>query len=94
MNKQELYAVPIPPATDSYSPVSHQNIIENVYEQLDKRGLSVNDEHYNVGRKGQQLIGYVTVGANDTEMEMKLAFRNSYDKTMSVAFVAGSRVMV
>lgn len=94
MNKQELYQVPIPRATDSYSPVSHQNIIETVEEQLDKVNLSVEKSTYNVAREGKQLIGYMDIKSSFSELGMRIAFRNSYDKSMSVAFVAGSCVWI
>lgn len=44
MNKQDLYLVPVPSATDSYAPVSHRNVIDAVYEQLDRHNLSVKKE--------------------------------------------------
>jgi len=94
MNKEELYQVPIPIATDSYSPVSHQNIIETVEEQLDKVNLSIEKSTFNTGREGKQLIGYMDIKSSFSELGMRIAFRNSYDKTMSVAFTAGSVVWI
>ena len=94
MNKQELYQVPIPRATDSYSPVSHQNIIETVEEQLDKVNLFVEKSTFNTGRDGKQLIGYMDIKSSFSELGMRVAFRNSYDKSMSVAFVAGNVVWI
>lgn len=95
MNKLELFDVAIPMATDSYAPVSHQNIIEATYEQLDKYNLRVIGEKYNTSADGKKVIGYYDIerpGSND--MNMRLAFRNSYDKSMSVAFAAGSQVFI
>jgi len=95
MDKLDLYNVRIPASTDSYSAVSHQNIIEAVYEQLDKRNLQVVNEKYNVAANGDKVIGYFDLNYNNnSEMGMRLAFRNSYDKSMSVAFVAGTQVWI
>lgn len=95
ITKEELYKIPVPYATSSYSPVSHKNVIEHIYEELDKHNLSVTSESYRDSRYGQQLIGYMDLAYNnDTEMNMRLAFRNSYDKSMSIAFVAGSSVII
>jgi len=95
MDKLDLYNVRIPASTDSYSTVSHQNIIEAVYEQLDKRNLQVVNEKYNVAANGDKVIGYFDLNyMGNSEMGMRLAFRNSYDKSMSVAFVAGTQVWI
>ena len=95
MDKLDLYNVRIPASTDSYSAVSHQNIIEAVYEQLDRRNLQVVKEKYNVAANGDKVIGYFDLNYNNnSEMGMRLAFRNSYDKSMSVAFVAGTQVWI
>ena len=95
MDKLDLYNVRIPASTDSYSAISHQNIIDAVYEQLDKRNLQVVNEKYNVAANGDKVIGYFDLNyMGNSEMGMRLAFRNSYDKSMSVAFVAGTQVWI
>ena len=77
--------------TDSYSPVSHKNIIEATYEQLDKHNLIVNNEFFNIDKEGRKLIGGLDIIHPDApHLGMRLAFRNSYDKSMSVAFAAGA----
>ena len=52
-------------------------------------------EQFNIGRYGQQLIGLMDIQyGSDRELGMRLAFRNSYDKSMSVAFVAGAMAWI
>ena len=41
MDKLDLYNVRVPANTDSYSAVSHRNIIEAVQEQLEKRNMQI-----------------------------------------------------
>ena len=95
MNKQELYLIPVPRATSSYAPVSHRNVIEAVYEQLDRHNLRAENETFNTARYGQQLIGYMDIKHTDSNtLGMRLAFRNSYDKSMSVAFTSGAVVWI
>jgi len=94
MERKELYLVPVPKATDSYAPVSHRDIVESVYEQLDKHNLKVANEYYKGGREGNQVIGYMDIKRDNNNLGMRIAFRNSYDKSMSVAFVAGSMVWI
>lgn len=94
MNYNDLILVPVPAKTDTYSPISHKNIVEEIKEEIDKKSLYVVNETYNVARGGNQLIGYMDIHSANTELGMRLAFRNSYDKSMSVAFVAGSTVWI
>jgi hypothetical protein len=95
ITKEELYRFSVPIATSSYTPVSHKNVIEHLYEQLDKHHMVVSKEQFNVRRYGQQLIGLMDIQySSDRELGMRLAFRNSYDKSMSVAFVAGAQAWI
>ena len=85
--KEFLFNVPLPMKTYSYSPFSHKNIIEATYEQLDKYNLIVNNEFFNINGDGRKLIGGLDIIHSDVpHLGMRLAFRNSYDKSMSVAF--------
>lgn len=95
MNKLQLFDVPVPIATDTYSPVAHKAIIETVEEQLHKRNMQITGEKFNVAASGNKVIGYYDLMYdNNPEMGMRLAFRNSYDKSMSVAYAAGSQVFI
>ncbi len=85
---------PVPVTTRTYSPLSHLDLITSVKEQLDKRGLKVKDERYSENRKGQQMFGHMTVEGYNGDQDMCLGFRNSYDKSMQVGVVGGSRVIV
>lgn len=91
-NKKDfIYNVPVPLKTDSYSPVSHKNIIEATYEQLDKHNLIIKNEFFNTDNSGNKLIGGMDITHPDADyLGMRLAFRNSYDKSMSIAFAAGA----
>ena len=86
-----LFDVAIPARTDSYSPVSHSNIINAAYEQLDRHNLVVTNEFFNTSSDGRKLIGGLDIIHPDVpNLGMRLALRNSYDKSMSVAFAAGA----
>lgn len=92
--RQPLYDVPVPVATSTYQPVSHQQVIEELMEQFDRINLKPVSERYHVGRDGKQLIGYFNFASDDDELGHRVAFRNSYDKSMSVGFAALGNVWV
>ena len=94
MTEQELFSVPVPRRTESYSPVSHRDIIGEVRSEIDRKGLSVVNTEYLTNKKGTQLIGYMNINSGNDELGFRVAFRNSYDKSMSAAFVAGGNVWI
>ncbi len=89
-----ILSAQVPASTKTYSPLSHLDLITSVKEQLDKRGLQVKDERYTQNREGKQMFGHMTIQGLNGEQDMCLGFRNSYDKSMQVGVVGGSRVIV
>ncbi len=90
-----IFEVPVPRRTDTYSPVSHKEILDEVHEQLDRHNFQVSQHRIQGARNGHQAIGFVDI-VNSTEREIgfRLLFKNSYDKSMSVGFAAGNVVWV
>lgn len=93
MTEQQLFDVPVPQATESYAPVSHESVVTRIREELDKQGLEVSNSRYQYIRDGERVIGTLDVKASE-EFNYRVAFRNSYDKSMSLAFVAGASVFI
>lgn len=94
INKAELSVIPVPIITETYSPVPHMTIIDTVLELLDKRNLVVTNESYRADANGNKMTGMIRVNQGNSDMEFMIAFKNSYDKSMSVGFAAGSQVIV
>lgn len=93
VNRDFFQTVQVPQETKTYVPVAHDELINLVLEHLDKRGLSVKSEHFSTNRGGAQMFGNFTIAGNG-EQDMNVGFRNSYDKSMQLGLVAGSRVIV
>lgn len=94
LTKEDLLAVAVPTATTTYKPIAHKVLFENAYELLDKRGLFVVKEDFRTDNKGEKLIARIVVDNGDSDMKFMIAFRNSYDKSMSVAYAAGTQIMI
>ena len=93
--EQQIFGAAIPAQTDSYSPVSHQNIVNAIQEKCDQHGLEIRNKQYWMNKQGQQVTGKFNIGVEgDDELGMMLAFRNSYDKSMSLGFAAGGNVWI
>lgn len=93
-SESQLFDVEIPLATSSYSPISHKEIIENIKEQLDKKGFIIKTTNYKANHEGTKLIGYYGIEHTDSELGLMMAFRNSYNKSMSAAVTIGGQVWI
>lgn len=94
--EQQLRDINLPDRTRSYHPVSHGEILDNIYEQADKNGLSISNTQYKIARGGNQVIGVMDVhsSSDNNEFGMRMAWRNSYDKTMSFGYAAGIQAFI
>jgi hypothetical protein len=93
--KDLLIKAPVPKATVSYVPVPHKEMINMTLEQLDKQGLKVLSETYNIARDGRQGMGFYEIGTNlDADMRIRVGWHNSYDKSMPVRWAIGAHIIV
>ena len=63
VQRDELEAIPIPEATDSYQPVSHfvlANTLATIGQDL-LRGYTLAKEQYGLARQGQQMFAVQTL---------------------------------
>lgn len=91
----DLASVVVPEETDSYKPVPYPRFIEEVKLHIPRFGLTVEDERYALARDGNQMFGVLTC-QNGVVKDYALAIglRSSYDRSLAVELVAGSRVFV
>lgn len=96
MTENELFAVPVPERTKTYSPVPHQTIVERLTENLGKYQVGIDDKKYLTNSKGTQLIGTfdLDLKSQNGDFGYRVTFRNSYDKSMAVDFYASAVVLV
>jgi hypothetical protein len=92
--RNQLLALTQPLKTATYSPVPHGEIISNLLEGLDKKGLVVASENYRIAKSGEQVIGCFNVyGGGDADMQQRIMFKNSYDRSMAVGFAVGTNIV-
>lgn len=91
----KLVNAPVPPKTDSYTPISHSKIITNTLETLEGYNFKVKTARYRSSADG--LIGsgeyHIEYGA-DPEMGLMLAWQNSYNKQVTFKYAIGAHVFV
>lgn len=91
----ELAAIPIPEATNTYKPVGHMELIEKLTTVSDSHFTGSRVDTFRVNNTGSQLFGTVTYNNDDfKDHTITLGFRNSYDKSLAVGLCAGQQVIV
>jgi|TARA_B110000908_G_C10262723_1_gene460570 hypothetical protein len=96
--KDWLESAPLPSHGDTYTVVSHKEVIEGVEKSLKKGGFTIIRELYraNLNAKVAQGIYHLAHADVDTdsEMGMMFAWTNSYDKSTRFQCGIGAQVFV
>lgn len=92
--KADLAAVPVPRETDTYFPVSYARFVEELELHIPRFGLRIEREEFALARDGQQMFGVLTCqnGKQAPDYTLAIGLRNSYDRSLAVGLVVGTRV--
>jgi len=96
VTKADLDLVPLPQATDSYLPVSHYHLADKLLtiSQDLLTDYALVGEHYALARQGNQLFALLNFKKDHKELGLSVAFRNSYDRSMSIGLAIGVSVFI
>jgi hypothetical protein len=90
-----LLTADIPQETKTYKPVTHQQLMDLTLESIHSAGFELESEVYSAARDGNVANGrYVIKNVADSEMQLQIGWQNSYDKSMSLKFAIGTRIIV
>jgi uncharacterized protein DUF932 len=94
VTKADLASVPVPEPTDSYHPVPYNRFVEEAELHVPRFGLTIQSSAFALAREGNQMFGVLTCtnGHNAGDYALAIGLRNSYDRSLSVGLVAGTRV--
>jgi len=95
--RDEVFAVPVPPVTESYVPLSHESLVTRIEKQLAFEGVGIRDEKLALAKQGQRLFGLLQVelpAFAGRDYGCVLGLRNSYDKSCSAGLCIGANVFV
>lgn len=86
--------LPTPPETDTFKPVPHAALIEELETALEFRHTRIVRDEYAVSPDGMKLFGLLELDAEFEGVRFAIGLRNSNDKSMRLGMVAGYRVFV
>lgn len=93
--KNTLINAPIPVQTSTYRPISHAQLIDLTLGGIDKAGFTLDKEVYSSARDGNVANGKFSINnVKDNEMQLQIAWQNSYDRSLSLKFAIGTRVFI
>lgn len=93
--KEILLNAPIPSSTRTYKPISHQQLVDLTLESALQAGFNIENEIYSATKDGLVANGrYVISNVNDSDMKLEIGWQNSYNKSRSLKFAIGARVIV
>jgi hypothetical protein len=93
--KELLMNTSVPVQTRTYKPVSHSSLIDLTLNSISKAGFTLDKETYSAARDGQIANGRFSISnVADSEMQLQIGWQNSYDRSMSLKFAIGTRILV
>ena len=95
----ELGLIKVPEQTETYIPVSHQELVTKIKEAGTKHyNTSPFETKLEINHRGQQMFGSMTFHdgsqLSGSGMNRSIGFRNSYDKTLPIGVCGGASVFV
>jgi hypothetical protein len=96
VKREDLDLIRLPEATDSYIPVSHYHLSDkllNISTDI-LRDYVLIGEQYAVARQGNQMFALLKFQRGESDMALSIAFRNSYDRSMSLGIAVGASVFI
>src|SRR5579871_4209474 len=81
-SREQVFEVPIPTATATFTPVPHELLLSQLSERLAFEGLGPRDEKLAVTKNGQRLFGLMELSVPQPQNRgygCVLGLRNSYD---------------
>ena len=93
--KQTLLNAPVPQSTSTYKAVSHEQLIDLTLGGIEQAGFKLDRELYSAAKDGNVANGRFTISnVIDKEMQLEVGWQNSYNKSLTLKFAIGTRIMV
>ena len=95
VTREQLALVPVPPATATWRPIPHIELIDTLQRVLNQNQITIREEKFALRHDGSTLFGVLQLGYADThDGQAALGIRTSNDKSMSIQVCAGLSVFV
>jgi len=95
-DRAQVYSVPTPRRTETWTPIPHSELIENVERTVRSNGLVIGNQAHSLTHDGARYFGLMEVHADLSAPDYcwVMGLRNSHDKTFPAGITAGAQVFV
>jgi Domain of unknown function (DUF932) len=95
VSREELAAVAVPPATATWFPLPHVQVLDTARQPLDAAGFHVSRTRLALARNGARFFGTLDLQSPVAAgVTLAVGVRNSIDKSLPISFCAGARVFI
>lgn len=89
----QLFSVPTPEATATWTPIPHAEFVSGIRETMTRAGLVIKSEEHALAKGGARYFGLLHL-QNRADYNLTVGLRNSHDKSFPAGLAVGSRVFV
>lgn len=94
ISRTDLESIKTPEATDTFKPIGHADLINKIMDSLWYRRMNVVRDEYAVSPDGMKMFGLIELDLEYKGVRFAIGIRNSNDKSMRLAMVAGYKVAI
>ena len=95
ISKSQLYDIPAPPATTTFRPVKHSDLVNLLTDHLRERHFLITKEEYAVQNQGLLLFGVIDFAKRQSDVHTaSIGFSTSNNKSLSLRIMTAARVCV
>ena len=91
---EQLRGVALPDATETWTPVAHDVLVDSVKGALVASGAEIVREEHALYQNGDRYFGLLHLGENNDGGNTVVGIRNSHDKTFPAGLSLGNHVFV
>jgi hypothetical protein len=95
ISREELLTIPPPPATATWRPIAHGDLIAAIDRQLLVRGITIRKEAFAIQRGGARLFAVLDLSIETShEFSAAMGIRTANDRSMALEIAVGVKVFV
>ena len=95
VSREQLMTIPPPPATSTWRPIAHGDLVSAIDRQLLVRGITIRKETFAVQRDGARLFAVLDLSIESSEESCAaMGIRTANDRSMALEIAVGVKVFV
>jgi len=94
ISRNEIGYIPTPDSTNSFCPVPHNVLLDEMYRAFSEHNIQVLQEQFAVAKQGQRLFGVMELESDAADYSTVIAVRNAHDHSNSIRLGIGTGVWV